>query len=299
MASTPQTNLTYTWRLLIAILLLHCTAQAAQAADTKTITAVTKPSKDVVMSFRRPGQIAAVNVKIGQHIRAGEPVASIDARLMEARLSQLKAQADNKINVLIATAQLAEKKTSLERIVKARRHGASNTAELDRAKLDVLIADLSLAAANLEHEQNIRKYDEARIQLDQHTLKSPVDGTVEFVAVEAGESVDTVAPVVRIVTIDPLWIDAMVPLTQGEKLKRGDIAMVSFRHKQAKPNKGRIINVSSMADPGSGTVNVRIELPNPTKRIAGDRAYIVFQPHQAATTQPKSKVKTTVSPVQR
>jgi multidrug resistance efflux pump len=109
-------------------------------------------------------------------------------------------------------------------------------------------------------------------------LTAPIDGRVEEVSVEAGESVGTLGPVVRIVQNDPLWIDVPVSITQALDLKLGQDAWVTFpgATADASPN-GRIINISAVADAASETLRIRIEVPNPQKRPAGERVAVAFQ----------------------
>ena len=116
-------------------------------------------------------------------------------------------------------------------------------------------------------------------------LAAPIAGLVEEVSVEAGESIGTLGPVVRIVQNDPLWIDVPVPLAQARDLKLGQDAWITFpgATSDASPN-GRIINISAVADAASETLRIRIEVPNPLKRPAGERVAVAFAATQDDNT---------------
>ena len=159
----------------------------------------------------------------------------------------------------------------------ARVKGAASDWEVEHLSLDVRIAELALKSARIERAQYVRRYRHARSQLAQMRLRAPLDGLVEDISVEAGESIGTLGSVVRLVQNDPLWIDIPVPLAQAVELENGQDTWVIFPGAAASetPN-GRIINIATVADAASDTLRVRVEVPNPMKRPAGERVTIAF-----------------------
>ncbi len=107
-------------------------------------------------------------------------------------------------------------------------------------------------------------------------LKSPISGTVEQVSVEIGESATALEEVVRIVQTDPLWIDASLPLTRAAALKPGTPVKVAFPEPHAGLSEGAVIYVATVADAGSSTLKVRVEVPNKAKRPAGEHVQVFF-----------------------
>ena len=65
------------------------------------------------------------------------------------------------------------------------------------------IADLSHELARFEHEQAIRKHQEQEVRVKNMQLRSPIDGRIEEIEVEVGESVNALADAVRVVQTDP------------------------------------------------------------------------------------------------
>jgi len=85
-------------------------------------------------------------------------------------------------------------------------------------------------------------------------------------------------PVMRIISIDPMWIDVNVPTRQARnQLRKGQSAQVQFKG-VTQIKTGKIIKVASDADPASDTVRVRVELPNPEKRGTGETVTVTFLP---------------------
>ncbi len=264
-------NLTAGQGVFAALLLMVSLAQAQTG-----ISAVTSPSADVTLSFVQAGRVAEVLVKEGDTVGDGQVVVKLDDSVEQLRLVQIKAQAEDTSQLQAAQASLDQKRLDLKRIDWAAQKGAATDLELEHARLDVLIAELSLKVAVFESQQNQRRYDEAKCQLARMQLKSPIGGIVEKLHVEPGESVNGLADVVRIVRIDPLWIDVHVPIEQASALTTGRTATVTLPGPSPAASKGTVTFVSVVADSASSTLRCRIELPNPARRPAGERVEIRF-----------------------
>ena len=274
-----------TW---LIVLMLCATAAAAVAGDTE---AVTRPSQDVTLSFVRAGRVAKVLVKEGQTVSKGDLLVQQDDSAEQAQFVQLKESANSVIHIDASKAQLEQKKADLEKMKNAAKRGVASALEVEHARLDVTIADLSLKLQEFEHSQNLRKLEEARLQLERMTIRSPISGQVERLYVEAGESVDAMKEVIRVVQIDPLWIETPVPLSEARTLSVGDPARVAFDGEAPKKPNGKITHIASVADAASDTLRVRVEAPNPTGRPAGERVTVAFPKDASAKKAPASVEK--------
>ncbi|MCD4699620.1 MAG: efflux RND transporter periplasmic adaptor subunit [Phycisphaerae bacterium] len=247
------------------------------------VAAITKPSGDVTLSFVRPGRVMKILVKEGETVKVGQVLVQQDDDAEQVQLAQLKAQAEDTTRIKAAEAQWDQKKLDLKRIEWAAKRGASTELEVDTAELDVLIAKLALKLAQFQREQDNRKFNEAKLQIGRMRLESPISGKVERVFVKEGESVDALEDVIRIVNIAPLWIDVPVPLGQARLLKNGLKAVVEFAaaddtDKADNTAVGKIVHIASVADAASNTLMVRVEVPNPTGRPAGEHVRVGFIP---------------------
>ena len=253
------------------------------------IQAVTMPSADITLSFVVSGKISEILVKEGDSVEKGALLASLDNKPERIQVEQLKVQAGDQTRILSAKAELAQKKVDLKKLEAASAKGAASTWEVEHMRLSVKMAELSLRAAVIEQEQNQREYKKAVSQLERMHLVAPVAGRVEKVAVETGEAVERLGPVIQLVKIDPLWIDVPVPLDQAEQMAPAQPVAVSFSDNPTKDSgKGQIIHVSAVADAASDTLRVRIEVSNPRLRPAGERITVEFLQDRGAKKAAKN-----------
>ncbi len=270
--------------LLICVLLAAGTPMATQ----EKVEAITRPSQDVVLSFIRPGQVAEVLVKEGDTVKTGQVLMRLDDKAEQVQMEQLKAQAEDRTRLLAAEAQLAQRRVDLKKTEAARKEGAATELEVEHARLDVTIAELSLKLAEFEKTQAQMKYREAAVQIERMRITSPINGVVERLLVEPGESVEAAEKIAQVVQIDPLWVDVPVPLDEARSLTKGaSNALVEFDSDDPARRStvaGKIIHIAAVADSASKTLTVRVECPNPSKRPAGEHVYLSFQPRSNAAT---------------
>jgi membrane fusion protein (multidrug efflux system) len=152
-------------------------------------------------------------------------------------------------------ALLAQKKVDLKRLELAKQRGATTELEVEHAQLEAKIAG---------------------IRVDNMRLHSPIEGFVEMIEIEVGESLQALQDAIRIVRIDPLWIDVHVPQGKAYTVKVGDTAIVRFPEPKKESFPGKVIFVSRAADAASTTLRARIEVPNKSNRPAGEHVSITF-----------------------
>lgn len=252
-------------------------------ASAQTIEPITMPSQDVILSFVMPGRIDSIPVKQGDRVKTGDLLIKLDDAAEQASAEQLKRQAEDTIKIRYAEAQFDLKKVMLEKMEAAQQKSVATEIEVAQARLEAKSADLSLELARFEKTQAELKYKEVTATLKRMSLLSPFDGLVERINAQPGESADRDVKIMRVVKIDPLYIDAPVSRQQSSRLRLEQAVKVGF-HNDSAQQTGKIIFIASVADVGSDTVTVRVELPNPSLRRAGERVSIDFGPEGVATT---------------
>jgi RND family efflux transporter MFP subunit len=141
------------------------------SADSVTASASIVPVKIAELSFANVGRVKAVNVKVGEQVRAGQALVALDTTLLEAKVREAEA------NLAVAQVQV----NYLKRVGTDEVHLESAQAEADRAQALLDSANTSLAT--------------------QSTLVAPFAGTIVSVDISPAE---TVVPGRVIVTMGDL-----------------------------------------------------------------------------------------------
>ncbi|MFB0553140.1 MAG: efflux RND transporter periplasmic adaptor subunit [Phycisphaerae bacterium] len=267
----PKKSFKSSWIICVVVL---STLQAA--SSDVGVRAITVPSADITLSYVQPGRIARVYFKEGEWVKAGQVLIQQDDAVEQIQLAQLQAASEDTTQIQASEASLAQKRVDLQKLEKAAANNAATELEVEYAKLNVKMAELSLKLAEFEHEQAKRKYNELKAQIEKMSLKSPINGRIEKIHVETGESINALADAVRVVQIDPLWIDVPVPLVKATALSYGKTAKVMFPDPNRASLEGRIIYIAAVADAASSTLRVRIEVTNKSNRPAGEHVEIIF-----------------------
>ncbi|MDJ0829098.1 MAG: efflux RND transporter periplasmic adaptor subunit [Desulfobacterales bacterium] len=264
--------------LVIATAIICMAMATANVSHGEMLEGITAPSADITLSFVMPGRVSKVHVGVGATVKKDQPLIQLFDETERIQCQQLKMLSEDYTKIHAAQAELAQKRVDLKKVQKALTKGAASEWEVEHLNLNVRIGELALKSALLEQKQYRQRYAHAKSQLVRMRLVAPVAGLVEEVNVEVGESIGTLGPVVRIVQNDPLWIDVPAPVHQAMDFAIGQAVWVTFPETpvaDASPN-GRIIYKSAVADAASETLQIRIEVPNPLKRPAGERVDIAF-----------------------
>jgi len=256
---------------LSLLLLLFMSPHLSHALE---IEAITKPSADISLSFVQHGKVHEVTVREGDHVAAGDPLASLEGQVEMVQYQLLTAKANDTTIIKIGQAELLQKEKDLQKMKEAQRNGAVTDWEVDHARLTAETALLELKLAEFEHAQDQLKHKEFKTALNNLHIRSPIKGIVEEVKIEKGESVQALAPVIRIVNIDNLLIDIAVPVSKAESLALNQKAEIKFADE--KQVVGEIDNIASVADSAANTLRISVIAPNPGNRPAGERVTVAF-----------------------
>jgi RND family efflux transporter MFP subunit len=238
------------------------------------IESITMPQADIFLAFVTGGLVREVLIKEGNRVKKGTLMASLVDKAECIELERLMALAEDTTRFEAAEADLQQKRADMKKLQRASEQGAATKLEIEHATLAVTTAELQVRMEKFQRLQHQQNRDKLKAQLERMQIVSSISGEVEEIKIEPGESVEALVPVIRVVQNDPLWIDVPVPLAEGRKLKVGSRVKVSFPEAGTQPVQGRVIHVASVADAASDTRRVRVEVPNPDRRIAGERVLV-------------------------
>ncbi|MEO7091908.1 MAG: efflux RND transporter periplasmic adaptor subunit [Polyangiales bacterium] len=234
------------------------------------------PKLDAVISSAVAGRLALVTVEEGDHVAAGQLLATIEdpalpAGSLEANAQVTSARAGNEA----ARLELARQQRLVDTGIGARRDLDDARAKAAAAAADVQVAN---ARAGLASRQNARR-----------DLRAPHAGIVLHVWKRTGESVDgtTANPVVEIADVTVLEVRAQVSPASLVKLKDGLAATVKVIGIEA-PVAATVARVAPAVDPTTLLGTVRVQLAPGTQIPVGSAASarIVTSTHPGLVVPP-------------
>jgi membrane fusion protein (multidrug efflux system) len=134
---------------------------------------------------------------------------------------------------------------------------------------------------------------EAEERLKERTILSPLNGVVTKRYFSPGEYVDIQQnPVISLAQIDPLRVEVAVPVEMYGKIKVGMTGQVEWEDPIGTVHPATVTVVDPVLDAASGTIGVRLELPNPRHQLpAGTKCTVTFPVAAADASAGKKQAK--------
>jgi membrane fusion protein, multidrug efflux system len=214
------------------------------------VSGTLEPVHQAIVKAKVAGDIARLTVREGEAVRAGQTLAHVESPDLASRL------VDRVGAVESARAQLAlaEKTRAMNVRLLNDRFISQNAFDSTESSYTVARGSLKSAEAQAQLAKN------ALLDAD---VVAPLSGVVAKRHVQTGEKVAIEAPIVTIVDLRDLEVQAMVPAIDVPELKIGmpvELAVDGFgdRHFQ-----GRIDRINPSTEPGTRAIIVYVSLPNP------------------------------------
>jgi len=266
------------------------------------------------------GRLASISVDLGSVVRRGQMIAQLEGndyklrvQQAEAALSQARARlglspegTDDKVNVeqtgtvRQAKAHLDEARLNRDRAVRLVEQGIVAKADFDAADATYKVA-LSQYQDALEEIRNrqallVQRRSEvalARQQLADTAVYAPIDGIVQLKRASVGEYLAAGAPVVDIVRMNPLRLQAQVPERDAANVKFGQNVRVSVEG-DGKVYMGQIRRLSPVITEQSRMLMVEADVQNDGSLRPGSfaKAEIVTNDAKMAVTVPNNAIVT-------
>jgi RND family efflux transporter MFP subunit len=277
MIKTYSNDTTFNLRLplslacIIFLLFFSLSSAEEQQAPIETIT---KPSADIELSFVQAGKILEITVHEGDQVKRGDTLARQEDEIELIQLQILTAKSNNITPIKRAQTELAQQQKYLEKMTTAVQDGAVTQWEMENAAFARDTARLSLKMAEFEHAQDRLQQQTIEEALRRLHLYSTLDGVVEEIRAEEGESVQALQTVIRIVNTDLIRIDVPVPVANAKNLAVQQKAKIIYAN--GEEIEGYIETISSVADAAANTLNVKVQASNSARRPAGERVSVSF-----------------------
>jgi RND family efflux transporter MFP subunit len=190
-------------------------------------------------------------VNRGDAVRKGQVVAKLQSGVEAAAVS------------------LSEARVEFGRRKVERRETLFEKQLISAQERDELVTEVRLREEELKRDAETLKL---------RTIVSPIDGVVVERRLAPGEFIRTDKSVVlRLAQIDPLNVEVVAPARLFKSLRVGMPGRVSLAPFFPGTYQAKVVVVDQVIDAASGTLGVRLQLPNPDNRIpAGIKCSVVF-----------------------
>ncbi len=248
------------------------------AAASETFDCVIEPALVVEIASASGGLVREIGVARGDLVTDGQVLAVLDAGIEQTTVNLMREQAasDAEIEAQKARLQLAESRA--KRTNQLVERNISPQADLDEANASVEVSRRELSTAAMRQRIASIELERAEEVLRQRTIFSPIDGVVTERMLYVGEFADQDRPVVRIAQLDPLHVEAFLPITAYPGLTPGMTAIIRPGPPIGGEYDARITVIDKVFDAASSTFGLRATLPNPDLAIpAGIRCQITLE----------------------
>jgi RND family efflux transporter MFP subunit len=261
-------------------------------------------SKRVELAFQVSGLLAKLPIKEGQKVATGEMIAQLRQDEFQARLKALQGQLDQarailralqagerpeqrlrlEAQVRAAAATLANARAEFDRAQQLNRSNAIARVDLDRARTAYRVAQEEHTAAvqllekgTIAREEDLEAKEaevhglegrvvEAKLQLQDATLRAPYDGVIAKRFVEQNQNVRAKEPVVKFQDVDEIEVAVDVPETiMAADLRSADILkmVAEFSGVPGVQFPVQLKEIAQRADPVTQTFKVRVGMKAP------------------------------------
>jgi RND family efflux transporter MFP subunit len=219
-------------------------------------------------------------VQRGDLVTKGQVIVALESGPERAALDLARQRAQSLGDIKVSEARVEITRKKWQRAEELFKQNFVSANARDEAEADFRLASEELFRAREAQRLAELEAKRAAEVLALRTIRSPVNGVVVEVMRKPGEfgAITFKDPILKLAEIDPLHVEAILPGSMYGKLKRGQRAIVELDPAIGGRYETTIAVVDRTIDAASGTLGVRMILPNHKFTIpAGVRCRVQFE----------------------
>ena len=226
----------------------------ADMLERISVTGTVRPRNEVDLFAKVPGKIEALNAQVGDRVKAGQSLASIEHKEIawQAKAAQAAVQ--------VARANLDGARLDFDRTQALFKGGSAPQAQLDAAKVRLALAEAQAAQAEASAGLAQQQVDNARVE-------SPISGTITRRPVNLGVQVGPQAPLFTVQDVATLKLEASVDAAGFARLTKGTEAAVTVDALPGQTFSGKVTLLSPSLDPVTRRATVELEIDNASGKL--------------------------------
>jgi RND family efflux transporter MFP subunit len=249
MGFTRKTKIMIQLGVFVMVLSPSAIANAG-SLDEDGLECMLEPNTEIEISAAVEGVLSDVLVQRGDRVKRGQVLANLKSGVERATVELAEARVEFDKRKLIRNEELYKKKLI-------------SIHEKDEMDTEIVISKLQVK--------------QAQEQLKLRKITSPIDGVVVERDKDPGEYVETES-LLTVVSLDPLNVEVVVPAELFGTIKKGMSGKVTTIGPVSNTYNAKVILIDQVIDAASGTIRVRLALPNPKNAIpAGLNCFVKFK----------------------
>jgi len=223
--------------------------QRRDLRQTLPLSGTLRATKQAAVKARVGGEVREVSVREGEAVKVGQILVRMDATEYLARVAQ-------------ARGALAAARGQLNIAFKARNNNQALVEKgfISKNAFDNAASQLEIAQANVDSAK--AALDVAQKSVDDTTIRAPIAGIASNRTVEPGEKVSPDAPLLDIVDLRRMELDAAVPANEIGRVAAGQEVLISIGG-MTTPMAGKVVRIDPATQAGSRSILVHVEVDNP------------------------------------
>jgi membrane fusion protein (multidrug efflux system) len=202
------------------------------------------------------GEVEELTVREGQDVREGQVIARLDTRNLQAQYDRELAAVEK----ARAELELAKLNREKNRALLEQKFISQNTFEQTESAYFGSVANLKLAEAQARL---------AKINLDDAVIRAPFSGTIARRLVQPGEKVSPDGPIVQLVDLGELLLEAAVPAAEIPAVRIGQTARFTVGGFGDREFVGNVQRINPTTSDGSRAITIYVAVPNPDRALKG------------------------------
>ena len=260
----------------LRVVALMCVARLVIAAEHDCMV---EARQTVEIRSSVEAVIESVRVQRGDLVTKGQVIVALESGPERAALALATQRAKSLGDIKVSEARVEITRKKLQRAEELHKQNFVSANARDEAEADYKLASEELERAREGQRLAQLEAHRAAEVLALRTIRSPVNGVVVEVMRKPGEfgAITFKDPILKLAEIDPLHVEAILPASMFGKVRRGQRAIVELEPTIGGRYETTIAVVDPVIDASSGTLGVRMILPNRKGAIpAGVRCRVQF-----------------------
>lgn len=229
-------------------------------------TATLEAEQEAIIVSKVRGIINNIYAEEGDVVRAGQVLAKLEEDQYGIEVARAKATLDRLYNEFMRNKELFDRN---------------------------LISAEAFQNAQYEYEAQKAAYELAELNLENTSIKSPIDGVISERFVKNGNMIGTDQEMFRVTDFNPLQAILYVPEHELSKIRKNQLAQLRVDAYPDRVFEGRIERISPVVDPQTGTFKVTVFVNQDQELLRPGmfgRIRIVYDTRENTRMIPKSAI---------